>query len=244
MPVQGDGKEAKTFVVRCATEKVRQNRRSGPSRVHRCQTWDRDRVKPRPDIRWEELVDEHASKTVPEHSQRLRFLQIGPVQTLQGLHRGKCAPIYGVNVPHGDWAQQAAETVAEQADRDSRADDRRGLKRHVVEQLLRGEDLGTFRSVCSGSSCDGTDRVLLETPWSRIYKLDNLYPKRKLADTIVTSPTGFEQITTREDLGPTLAHEESNDDDEGSLNRDHSRFELQEGQVRLMCARYESWLTM
>lgn len=130
-------------------------------------------------------------------------------------------------MPHGDWAQQAAKTVAEQANRDSRTDDRRGLQRHVVEQLLRGEDLGAFRGVCSGSSCDGADCMFLETPWPRVHELDNLNPERELASAILTSPTGFDQVTTREDLGPTLAHKESDDDDEGSLDRDHGGFELQ-----------------
>ena len=68
--------------------------------------------------------------------------------------------------------------------------------------------------------------MLLETPWPGVDELDELNPDRELAITIGASPTGFEKITTREDLGPTLTQEESNDDDECTLDRDHSRFEL------------------
>ena len=68
--------------------------------------------------------------------------------------------------------------------------------------------------------------MLLETPWPGVDELDELDPDGKLSVTIGTSPTGFEKVTTREDLGPTLTKEEGNDDDECSLDCDHSRFEL------------------
>ena len=115
--------------------------------MHRGQTGDRNRVEPRPDIRWKELIKEHATKTVPEHTQRLGVLQVVPVQALQGLHGGKRTPVHGVDVVDGDGAQQTTKTVAEQADGDSCADDSRSLQGHVVEQLLRSEDLSTSSSV-------------------------------------------------------------------------------------------------
>ena len=115
--------------------------------MHRGQAGDRDRVEPRPDIRRKELIKEHATQAVPEHSQRLGVLQVVPVQTLEGLDGRKRTPVHGVNVIHGDWAQQTAKTIAEQTDGDSCADDRGGLEGHVVEQLLRSEDLGTGSSV-------------------------------------------------------------------------------------------------
>lgn len=70
--------------------------------------------------------------------------------------------------------------------------------------------------------------MLLETPWPRVDELDELDPDRKLAFAICAPPTGFEKIATREDLGPTLTEEESNDDNECTLNSDHGRFELQQ----------------
>jgi len=115
--------------------------------MHRGQARDRDRVEPRPDIRWKELIEEHATQTVPEHSQWLGVLQVVPVQTLQSLDSGKRTPVHGVDVVDGDGAQQTTKTVAEQADGDSCADDSRSLQRHVVEQLLCSEDLGTSSSV-------------------------------------------------------------------------------------------------
>ena len=68
--------------------------------------------------------------------------------------------------------------------------------------------------------------MLLETPWPGVDELDELDPDRKLALAICAPPTGFEKIATREDLGPTLTEEESNDNDECSLDCDHSRFKL------------------
>ena len=47
--------------------------------MHGGQTRDRDGVEPRPDIGREELVDEHAGQTVPEHTQRLGVLQVVPI---------------------------------------------------------------------------------------------------------------------------------------------------------------------
>lgn len=147
LPVQGYREETETLVVRRSTKESRQSCCSGTSRMHRGQARDRDRVEPRPDIRWKELIEEHATQAVPEHSQRLGVLQVVPVQTLQGLDGGKRTPVHGIDVVDGDGAQQTTKTVAEQADGDSCADDRGGLQGHVVEQLLRSEDLGTSGSV-------------------------------------------------------------------------------------------------
>ena len=213
--------------------------------MHCSQAGDRDGVEPREDVRREELVDEHATKTVPEHSQRLRILQVVPVQALQGLHRGKSTPVDGIDVVHGDWAQQTTKTVAEQTDGDSCADDRRGLKRHVVEQLLRSEDLGTSGSMGSRGGSDGRDSVLLETPWPGVDELDELDPDGKLAVAIGASPTGFEKVTTREDLGPTFTKEEGDDDNEGTLDCDHSRFELHQWlDLSEICQAWSVKLTM
>ena len=147
LPVQRYREEAETLVVRSSAKESRQSCCSGTSRMHRGQARDRDRVEPWPDIRWKELVEEHATQAVPEHSQRLGVLQVVPVQTLQGLDSGKRTPVHGVDVIDGDWAQQTTKTIAEQTDGDSCADDRRGLQRHVVEQLLSSKDLGTSSSV-------------------------------------------------------------------------------------------------
>lgn len=227
MPVQRDGEKAKTLVVGCATEKSRQSLSFGAGRMHRGQARDGDRVEPRPDIGREELVDEHGAQTVPEHSQRLGILQVVPVQTLKGLHCRKGTPVHGIDVVHSNRAQQTAKTIAEQTDGNSGADDGRGLQGHVVEQLLRSEDLGTSSSVGSRGGRDGTDSVLLETPWPGVDEFDGLDPERKRAITIGASPTGFLQITTRQELGPTFAEEKGNDDDECTLDGNRSWFELQ-----------------
>lgn len=96
---------------------------------------------------------------------------------MQGLDRRDSAPVYSVNVPDSDRAEQAAEAVPEQTDRYGRANHSGSLKRHVVEELLRRKDLRAGRRVGGGSSCDGTDCVFLETPWPGVYKFEESNPE-------------------------------------------------------------------
>lgn len=60
--------------------------------------------------------------------------------------------------------------------------------------------------------------MFFQTPCPGINELEESYPERELAVTIAAPPTGFKQVTTRKYLGPTLAKEEGNDDDESSLD--------------------------
>lgn len=129
-------------------------------------------------------------------------------------------------MPDSNRAKQAAKAVSEQTDRYGRANNSGSLEWHVVEKLLRREDLRAGRRIGGRSSRDGTDGVFLETPWPRVHEFEESNPQRQFAVAMGASPTSLKQISAWEYLSPAFANKETNDNDESALNGDLSRLEL------------------
>ena len=112
LPIKTQTEQAKSFVVQRSTEDSGQDGSRVPGSVHRGQTGNGDRVQPWEDISREEFIEKHADETVPEPSDRFRILHALPMESLKCLDCGKIAPVDGLDVPHGDWAHDAADAVA------------------------------------------------------------------------------------------------------------------------------------
>lgn len=246
LPVKRQRQNPKTLIVHRPAKDVGQSSRRRARRAHRGQTRDRHGVEPRPDIRGEEFVRKHGHEAVPEPAQRLGVLDILPVQALQRLDGGQGAPVDGVDVPDGDGAHEAADAVAEQADRDDRQDHRRRAERQVVEQILRREHHDAGRRVGRRRGRDGADGVLLEVPRPRVDHGRDRDPERQLALAPGRPPPRRMSVAAREQGGPCGAQEVGDEDDEGAPDGDLSRLELGMGQwglarVTLGCRYWQHW---
>lgn len=168
LPVERQAEPAQSFVVARAAKQVCQHRRLVAGRVHRGKTGDRHRVEPREDVCGEELVRHHGGERIPEPPQRLRVLQVLPVQPLERLDGRQGGPVDRVDLPDGDGPQNSAQSISKKAYGDRREDDGGGGEREVVKELLGGKDLRACRRVRGGCGRDGCDSVLFERPWAGI----------------------------------------------------------------------------
>lgn len=116
--------------------------------------------------------------------------------------------------------------VAEQADGNTRQDNCRGAKRQVVEQILGSKDLNTCSTVRGAGGGNGTDSMLLEGPRARVEDLEGSNRGRKLAISVLFSPSCLELVTPGKDICPRFAEEVGDKHDESSRNGDSRWFEL------------------
>lgn len=68
--------------------------------------------------------------------------------------------------------------------------------------------------------------MLLQIPRSVVEERENLDRQRELPLAPFVSPSSFEVVAAGEELGPGVTEEVGDDDDEGSLNGNVGRFEL------------------
>ena len=80
-------------------------------------------------------------------------------------------------------------------------------------------------------SSDGANRVFFQIPRSSVNKRENPDPSRRSALAASLSPSSFVTVSPRKDVGPRLADEVRNEDDESTGNGDFSWFELNNGSV-------------
>jgi hypothetical protein len=99
LPVKRQSEEPQTLVVGRAAEEVREHSCLVAGGMHCSQARDGDGVEPRPDIRREKLITEHAREGIPEVPQRFGRLDALPVEPLEGFNNWKGRPIYSFNVP-------------------------------------------------------------------------------------------------------------------------------------------------
>ena len=137
------------------------------------------------------------------------------MQALERFDGGEGAPVDRHDLPHGDGPQDAADAVAEEADRYNTEYDSCRVERHVVEYVLRGEDGDSGGGVKGRGGGDGAYRVLLEVPPPIVEEGNGPDPL-----------AGLEAVTAREDSGPRLAKEVGDKDDKGALDGDEGWFTL------------------
>jgi hypothetical protein len=68
--------------------------------------------------------------------------------------------------------------------------------------------------------------MLLEAPWPRVEKLDDLNSQRELTLSSLLSPSSLCSVAPREDGSPSFPEKVGNEDDEGTLDSNQCRFEL------------------
>lgn len=68
--------------------------------------------------------------------------------------------------------------------------------------------------------------MLLQIPGSVVEERENFDPQRELSLASLVSPSSFEVVTAGKELGPGVTEEVGEDDDEGSLDGNVGRFEL------------------
>lgn len=232
LPVEGQAEEAEPLVVGGAAEEVGEDGGPGPRGVHGGEAGHGDGVEPGEDVGGEPLVGEHAAEGVPEVAQRLGVAQVLPVQALQRLDRRQRAPVDGLDVPDGDGPHDAAEAVAEEADGHGAEHDGGAAQGQVVEEVLRREDLRARRRVGRARRRDGADGVLLERPGPRVDDEEGADPERGLrplpaaAASSSRPPSRLVVVAAGEEVGPCLACEVGNEDDEGARDADGGGFEL------------------
>lgn len=194
--------------------------------MHGSQAGDRNGVQERENVCREELVNEHAHKAVPEESERLGTLHSLPMKSLEGLDRGKSAPVDRFDVPYCNGTQHTADTIAKESNGDGAQDDGGSAQRQVVEEILGSEDGDTGSSVGSRSGCDGTNSVLLKIPRPRVDEGSDGNPQGSLSLTTLGCPSSPEFVTTREERSPSITNEVRDEDDEGSGDCCRGWFEL------------------
>lgn len=192
-----------------------------------CSTYrNRHRVKPRPDISRKPLVSKHAPKAVPEIPQRLRVLQILPVQALKRLDRRQRRPVHRINMPHSNGPHDATDAIPKQTDGNNSQDDRGGVQRHVIEEVLGGKDHYAGRGVGRRRRGDGAHGVLLEGPGPRVDEAEDGDAQGRLALAALLAPSRQVLVSPGEAGGPGLAGEVGDEDDEGARDGDCGGFEL------------------
>lgn len=194
--------------------------------MHGRQTWDGDGVEPRPDVCRQRLVQSHGAICVPEVPERFGVLHLLPMKALQRLDDGKIAPVHGLDMPDGDGTHEAAKAIPEQTDGNSTEDDGRGVERDVVEQRSCGKYHAACSGVGRGGGGDGAHRVLLQAPWAMVEEGKDPDAERCSALTAACSPPRFPDVATRQEIRPGFSEEVSQQDDEGTGERDVGGFEL------------------
>lgn len=223
---RGDGKEAQSLVVERPTKKIAEDRCRVARCVHGSEAGDRYGVEPRPDVGREKLVDEHGCKRVPEKSHRLRVLDGPPVEALERLDRGQRAPVDGLDVIDQELPKNPAKSVSKQADGYDAQDDGQGAYIHVIEDLLRSEDLNALGRTGSRCGCDSADGMFLETPGAIIEEGDDPDPARCYACVASCPPSCFQYITPGKNCSPGVPQKVCDEDDKCTADRYLGWFEL------------------
>jgi hypothetical protein len=187
-----------------------------------------NRIEPREDIGREGLVEGHARKSVPEESERLGALHLLPMKPLKRFDHGKSTPVDCIDVPDSNGAQHPGNTVAKEPNRDDSQDDSDRAQRQVVVEFLCCEHGTSGSTVGGGSGRDGADCMLFQIPRPMIEKGHDGDPSGNFALPPFPPPSSLESIPTGEPVGPRIAEEVSNENDERPLDGYKSWFELDE----------------
>lgn len=135
MPVEREGEETQTLIVRGSTEDASKDSSLITSCLHSSQTLqhqtlvsqfrriarpaqflityrNRDRVEPDKNVGREDFIESHSSKSIPEVSQWLRIFDLLPMKSLEYFDSRQGTPVDSVNMPDRNGTHESTNSVA------------------------------------------------------------------------------------------------------------------------------------